>query len=566
MDSGWLNDETLELTEKLIAFYERLGLNRRQFLKMLGTGVAAGMCAPFVEACSPSPALPAASQSPQPGGPVTPKVLVYASGQDISNLDPHVGHDYSIANTQRSVYDALLDYRGNPPKLEPNLAREWSVSPDARVWTLKLATNAKFHDGSPVKAQDVVYSFQRLIRKKKGPAWMFITIMDENSAKAIDDYTVQVTLTKPYAPFEAILPWLFVVNPKVVKANEQGGDEGEAWLKDHEAGSGPFVIKRWEIGNLYEFEAVPDYWAGWPKEGRLAGYVWRIIRESSSQRLAIQKGDVHIADTLSAEDIQALRGDPNILINDERSFSYFAIKLNNQRGPTSDKQVRKAIAYAMDYDAVVKAQAGRTYLLKGFLPPNLEPWYRGDIWPFKTDIDRARAELAKSRYPNGGFELEYVYVTGLAIEEKIGLILLDQLSKLNIKVNMKAMVWPDMVARAKDPATAPDMMAVYSGTAFADPDNWLWQAFHSSQAGFWAAASHYKNPEVDRLLEEGRATTDPKRRKEIYDRVQEILVEDVPEIPVMSDIANIARRKNVGGWVYTPIMGAVYFKRLYLTS
>jgi ABC-type transport system substrate-binding protein len=189
--------------------------------------------------------------------------MVYASGQDVSNLDPHTGNDYSIASSQKSVYDTLLRYQGNPPNLEKVLAEDVTGSPDAREWTIKIVKNAKFHDGSPVKADAVEYSFARLLRKKKAPAFLFVDYMDETSAKAVDDHTVKITLKKAFAPFEQVLPWLFIVNPAVVKQHDVNGDEGEAWLKDHEAGSGPFVIKRWEVGNLYEFEALPDYWYGW---------------------------------------------------------------------------------------------------------------------------------------------------------------------------------------------------------------------------------------------------------------------------------------------------------------
>jgi ABC-type transport system substrate-binding protein len=112
-----------------------------------------------------------------------------------------------------------------------------------------------------------------------------------------------------------------------------------------------------------------------------------------------------------------------------------------------------------------------------------------------------------------------------------------------------------MVARAETPETAPAMMAVFSGTSYIDPDNFLWQAYHSSQAGFWAAASHYKNPEFDKLLEDARASTDPAQRKELYDQAQLKLVEDAVEIWGMSEIENDAWVKQIGGPVYDPVMG-----------
>lgn len=579
-----LSSDALELTQRLAAFYERHGMSRRDFVRILSTGVAAAAAAPFIQACAPqatprpeeeAPKEPAArptsapvvQSTPVPAAPAEAALLVYASLSDISNIDPHIGTGLSNNETLRSLYDSLLDFRGNPPELVPNLVREWSATPDGQEWTLNLAPNAKFHDGSAVTAQDVVYSFQRLLRKKKGSAWMFQTIMDEESIEAVDDHTVKIRLTQPYAPFEATLPWLFVVNQKLVAANEQAGDEGEAWLTQNEAGSGPFTIKRWEPGNLYEFEAVPDYWGGWPSEGRLSGYIWRITRESSSMRLALLSGEAHIAQPLSNDDVQALRNEPDVIINDDLSSLTYIIKINNQRDPTADVHVRRAIAYAMDYEGFVKSQANRHILAKGYLLPNFEPWYNPDAWIYNTDLDKAKQELSESEHPEGGFELEFAYVTGLNFEEQTGLILLDQLSGLNIKVKLTPMTFPDMVGRMTDASTAPHLMAIATDAAYPDPDAVLWAAYHSSQAGkTYAAASHYQNPEVDRLLEEGRATTDPARRKEIYDQVQEKLAQDCPEIPLTNIVWNAVRRKNVGGWIYTPITGGVYLKRLYLTK
>ena len=121
-------------------------------------------------------------------------------------------------------------------------------------------------------------------------------------------------------------------------------------------------------------------------------------------------------------------------------------------------------------------------------------------------------------------------------------------------VSMVPLVWPDMVARASKADTAPGSMAVYSGTDYADPDNFLWQAYHSSQAGFWAAASHYMNPELDKLLEDARATTDQATRKELYDAAQLKLVEDAVEIWVYTEVENEAWVNELG-MPYDPIMG-----------
>ena len=591
-----LDERQITLTKALMAHFEALGVSRRQFLKLLATAGAGASLSALIAACggdddddddddTGGDADPTATtaqtdeeeeptaaedEEPEPtgaaGGGGGTGVLVFASGQDISNLDPHTGHDYAIASTQKSVYDTLLRYQGNPPELELLLATEYEANEDATEWTIKLDERAVFHDGTPVTADDIVYNVGRLIRKNLGPAWMFVAVMEETSAEAIDEHTVKITLLTSFSPLPLILPWLFIVNQKVVEEHEVDGDEGEGWLVDHEAGSGPFTIKRWDVGDSYEFEAVSDYWWGWPAEGHLDGYIWRIIRESSSIRLALLNNDVQMAAGLEIgiEDFEALADNPDFDYIREPGLGVFAIKLNNQRGPTADVNVRRAISYTMDYEAVIEALNGRATLLEGPLP-NLGEFNNPNLELYRQDFDKAKEALAAAgpEYAEGGFELEYVYVTGLQIEEQIGLILLDALSELNITLNLQPLVWPDMVARAQGVETAPDMMAVYSGTSYGDPDNFLWQAYHSSQAGFWAAASHYMNPELDKILEDARATPDHAERVRLYHQAQEMLVDDAVEIWGQSEFSKTTWSKRIGGFVNTPIMG-FYLQPLWL--
>ena len=352
---------------------------------------------------------PAPTKAPEPtkaqAAPAAPAVLIVASGQDISNLDPHTGDGYSNRAMQRNVYDPLVRYEGNPPKIVPHLAESWTISPDGLEYTFKLVKGAKFHDGSPITAEAVQYSFNRSLKLKKGGNWMFASAMDEKSASVVDDATVKIKLTKPFAPFLSVLPWMFIVNPKVVEANK-GADDGQTWLKDHEAGSGAFVIKRWEPGNLYELERFKDYWK---KEGggNLTGAIWKITRETSSQRLAVQKGDAHIAVDLTGDDMDFLKGSAGVVLVEQPEFRTFSIKMNYQNGPFTDPALRKAVSYAFDYEAMLAAEGpGHAVLMQGPLPPGIlgaDP----KLEVPRMDLNKAKEWLAKSKYPNGGIKLTY---------------------------------------------------------------------------------------------------------------------------------------------------------------
>jgi peptide/nickel transport system substrate-binding protein len=269
----------------------------------------------------------------------------------------------------------------------------------------------------------------------------------------------------------------------------------------------------------------------------------------------MEAGEVQWSDFFSTEDIKALGTDPRFVVNQTASLAPFSIKLNNQAGPTSDVNVRKALAAMFDYDAAMTLLEGRGALLNGPLASTLTPWVDESLVPIRYDLEAARGYLAQSAYPDGGFELEYAYASGVAIEEQFGLLLLDAASQLGITINIVPLVWPDLVARVAVAETAPAMSAIYAGTDYVDPDNFLFASYHSSQAGTWSAASHYSNPEVDRLLVEARTNTDTEARRVAYNQIQQILVADQAELWVFSEIANTAYVTELAGDVIQSVMG-----------
>ncbi|HVL23423.1 MAG TPA: ABC transporter substrate-binding protein [Thermomicrobiales bacterium] len=513
-------------------------LNRRTLLQLAGTAAAATGLAMALPRGQRASAAQAADN-----------VFIYGSGQDISNLDPHTGSDYSIIWGQRAVYDGLMRFEGDPIELKPLVLKEATGSEDASTWTLVIDERATFQDGSKITAEAVQWNFNRMLTKNKANAWMFAAVMNQDSITVVDEQTLEIALIKPFAPFDLILPWLFVANPAIV-AEHAGDDDGESWLMENAAGSGPYTISRFEPGSLYQFDRFPGYWYTVEGAGDMVEtFVWRIIRESSTKRIALESGEIQYGDTFSTEDIAALMADDRFMVNEKPSFSPFQLKLNTQVGPTADVNVRKALTALFDYDAALESLGGRGELLRGPLPTGLKPWFKEDLPGFKLDMDAAREHLAASQYPNG-FDIEFVYVTGLTFEETFGLILLEKAAELGINVTLTPLVWPDMVARAADAQTMPGIMAVLASSNYVDPDNYLWAQYHSSQAGTWSAASWYQNPDLDALLEEGRSTVDPDARKAIYDEAQQILVDDAVDIWIYAEMPNEAWVKELGPRAY----------------
>lgn len=480
-------------------------------------------------------------------------IAIFSSAVDIPNIDPAVGHDGSIAMAQKHLYDTLYRHQGNPPELVPWLAKDHSVNDDATEWTFNLDERATFADGSPVTAEAVVYSLQRVLEINRGIAWMFADIVDADGITAPDEHTVKFVLNKPYAPFLHATAWLFILNPAIVDENEKDGDRGQEWLTNNAAGSGPFTISRWEPGNLYQFDANPDYWRGWESD-YLEGFVYQVSEESSTKRLALQQGDIQLAEWLSPQDRQLLSQVEGVVVPQEPSITTYTIKLNSKVGPTSDVHVRRALSYAFDYEAMLQVMSGFATRIAGPLPLSItgavqEPAY-------ETNLDKAREELAKSEEWADGFDIEFVYVAGLDEERQTGQILLDQLRELNINVKITPMEWANAVALFEDPETSPAMFPIYSGSDFPDPDNYLWQSFHSSSAGTWTGADHYVNPDIDKLLEDGRSNPNEDERIAIYDEAQTILIDEAVELYLFASIEGMVHRDSVQGYQYCPVMGS----------
>ncbi len=544
----------------LLERYKEGRISRRDFLRgLVGTAGAAG-AASILGAYAPPTLKP--SRMPLSSKPaIEPKVLIYSGGQDIPTIDPSDRGDYSINCMTRALYDSFFWQEGWPPRLTPNLCTSYEASEDAREWIFHLTDKAVFHDGTPVTAEAVKFTIDRTLRFAKQRANALLPIMDENSVQVVDDHTVRIVLTNPSAE----LPWLLtygnmivpIMNPKVVMDHEKGGDEGAEWLIDHEAGSGPFVIKRWEPGTVYEIEAVPDYWRGWPEKGRLAGIIWRIIRESSGRRMALLAGEVDAADTIAVDDIPLIEETAGTHVEAHPGYLAGYIKLNNQREPFSDVNFRKFLAYAYDYEGLITLRGGPQYgpLMIGCLPegvpghdPNVQPIYH-------HDLEKAREYLDKTPWKDGGLELEYVYVTGLEFEEQMGLVLLEQLAKFNIKLNMVAKVWPDMVAMSAHPETGADTICVFvdQGPVASQWFRFQWYSpfWDREEGGSFQSASFYKNPEVDALVEKVEITVDEEERMAMVKELQRMIMEDIPEIPLFTMSNILGFNDRVKGYEYT---------------
>ena len=491
--------------------------------------------------------------------------MVIAGRQPVSHLDPALKYDLAVRMMHQQLYDALVKYEGNPSEIKPWLAESWTTSDDGLTWTFNLAKNAKFHDGSPVTAEAVVYSFKRTMEINEGPAWMLEGFVEADGIKAVGDHTVSFTLNKPYAAFLSFLPWWYVVNPAVVEANVKDGDFGQGFLQENAAGSGPYKLKRFEQGTAYVLERNDAYWKGFPYDNdRMGGVIYRLVRESAAQRAALLKGEADLVTGLSPEERQAVNSNKDISTTSLPALTSFGLKMNTTQGVTADLNIRKALAYAYDYEAFIKIMNGEAKLQTSPFTDAVQGMVSIADMP-RRDLAMAKEYLAKTDHPEGGFEVEYVYVEGFEIERQMGLAMIDAYKDINVTVKMVPLTWPNMVARGSKPDTSPDLMAIFATPVSTDPDAIAIQ-YHPSSAGKYYGSHFLNDPALNGLIEKARAETVWEKRAPIYAEIQQKIVDLQPEIFGMMRNRGVALRNWVKGYQDSPIRmgGEIDFYSVHL--
>jgi peptide/nickel transport system substrate-binding protein len=338
----------------------------------------------------------------------TPKdTLVIASTfDDIFSFDPAEG--YETNEISGNTYERLLknDPR-NPLSLVADAARSWSVSEDGRVFTFEIKPALKFASGNSLTAEDAVYSLQRAVQLDKAPAFI-LTQLGWSKANVQDKVkqTGPLTLTfetdRVYAPafvYNCVTANIAsIVDKKLLQSNEKDGDWGAGWLKTRHAGSGPYKLREWRANELIALERNDNYTAG-PK-AKLARVIYRHVKETTTQRLLLEKGDVDIARNLSPGDLAALSDNKDIATTRTAKGGVFYLGLNQKNPNLAKPEVREALKLLVDYDALGDTMLkGIGIVHQNFIPEGIQG--ASTDRPYRLNIEKARSLLAKAGLPNG---------------------------------------------------------------------------------------------------------------------------------------------------------------------
>ncbi|URN97934.1 ABC transporter substrate-binding protein [Leclercia adecarboxylata] len=336
------------------------------------------------------------------------QLIIGMNMNNLLTLDPAAMTGNEVVGIVVNLYDSLVELDPNTlTNVKPALAKSWDISPDGKTLTFHLRDNVTFHSGNPLTAEDVVWSMRRLLHLNLAQAsvWKSYGFSKKNidqQVKALDDYTVQLTLPKANDPQLVIyslgaLGNLGVLDRKTVLSHEVNSDWGNRWLTTNEAGSGPFMLETWQAKDVLRMQRNPNYWREAPKMNRV---VLRHFQESQTLRLMVEKGDLDIASNMAVADINALRKDPQLTVEAVQKGTVYYVAMSMKEAHFANPKVREAVRYLIDYQGINKAlMPGYGVLhqrpIKAGMPSTLpDPGY-------KLDIPRARKLLAEAGYPEG---------------------------------------------------------------------------------------------------------------------------------------------------------------------
>ena len=458
--------------------------------------------------------------------------LVVAVPSEPKSLDAHGANDNSSTMIKHLIYDTLLK-QADDGSAAPNLVESWDYEDDLTL-NLHLRSGVKFHNGETLDAGDVLYNIKRAYASDY-TNWMVSTV-DLEQSKVIDDTTLQLKLTTPTGAMLAQLCFLYIVDEQTV--------EGGADMEETPIGTGPFVFDSWFRGDRIDLKTNQEYW------GTVAPFnnlTMRVISESSSRAMEIEAGGVDVAINIASNDMANLDANPDVTLMSEAGYSNSFIGFNCSSEPFNNKTLRQAVSYALDRASLVQAVfSGTGSLANGPIAPTI--WgYDPDLEGYSYDVEKAKALMAEAGYPDG---LD-VTLTISDSQERVDIaeMVQNQLGKIGINVTVE----PLENATYLDRIIAADCQMFILGwvTNTGDADYGLYEPFYTGQPT-WANTATYGNPEVDRLLDIGKQSTDSDVRFDAYCQVQRLIVEDAPWVFLCNKNESAACRSDIQGFKVPP--------------
>lgn len=460
--------------------------------------------------------------------------LVAGWAQDPVGLDPHVTSARSSVAILENVLDNLVSVTAEG-ELEPALAESWEVSEDGLTWTFNLRDGVMFSNGRPLTAEDVVYTYERILDPETGSGNAYL-LDSVASITAPDESTVVFELEEA----NAVLLNNLASSKQLGIIARESVEEGT--INTQPIGTGPFKITDFQPGVKVMLERNENYW----KEGLpyLDAIDIRIIPDESVRRTALVSGDIDWTISVPGQSVEELKARDDIIVDEVPAGAYWYIGVNTEREPLNDPRVRQAISYALNRENIAEAA---TF---GNAEPTQDPIPSSSTWnygyaPYEQNLERARELLSEAGVPDG-FELEIMPTTQFEESVRIAQVLQAELANLGIQADIRTLEWAEWL---EEQGAGNYDTYVCSWNGGTDPEDYFYAQHKTGEVFNFTG---YSNPTVDELLEEGRVTQDFDARKEIYAEINQQIVDDAPYIYLYNPLEINAYQTYVQGYNTRP--------------
>ncbi|MBQ8080761.1 MAG: ABC transporter substrate-binding protein [Clostridia bacterium] len=451
-------------------------------------------------------------------------VLRYGTETEPAGFDPHTVSSHASLRVMAQVYNQLVDVNENL-EIVPELATSWEISDDNLTYTFHLADNVYFHSGRKMTAEDVKYSYERILNPDLGAlgnSSSYAGIVD--TVEVVDDLTVKMTLKEVNVTFLAnqSSSYCSIVDKDVVEANEGS-------LLRADGGTGPYTLGEWVADNHVTVNAYDNYFND-AEKATFDAIEFYVMTDANSRLNALRTGavDLIVADTAMLDLVN--EGD-DIQIISYQTRDYVGLFMNCEREPYTNPLVRQAINYALDREEIIDFAYNGTAAISGFIPASLGHW-AVDVTEkdyYTQNVEKAKELLAEAGYPDG---FETVITVGL--EDGIrdmGIVAKEQLGAIGIKVEVKNIENAQYIDDWKTHNF--DIMICHNG-AGSDPNRGV--AFFFSSTGS-ANIQGYSNARVDELCVLGAGTTNVEEREAYYKEAINIILDECATATVACPMA-----------------------------
>lgn len=492
-----------------------------------------------------------------------PGSLVVAQATGPLKLDPVRVTDNESIEIGGLLFEGLVRWKPGTTDIRPGLATAWEVHDNGTRWRFRLRPGVQFHDGSDFDADAVVFSFERLLDPAHpqalgddGRYWRSL-MRPVTKVAAVDPYTVDITVSRPYAPLLGNLAMFAIVSPMAVR---RWGDA----FKEHPAGTGPFQFESWSKGEHLILRRFERYWG---TSAVLERIVFRVVVDARQRLIELESGSVDLATSILPDEQAFVELHPELVLHHTpgNDVSYLAFNMA-RRGPNSfaDPRVRRAVAHAINKEPIVKlAYQGRAVAADGPLPPTQWGYHRPKQ---RYGFDPARArQLLDEAVKARAFDRDVTYKLYalstprpyLAQPERVARFIQAGLDQIGIKTELIMQGYSEHRASLERGEHDLALFGWIGDTG--DPDNFLYVLFHSDNTGTTAQnLAFYRDPVVDKLLTDAQAEAEEGARSRLYRSVQDKLAEDVPWVPIAHSEYVVAGRSEIQNVVLSPLGHPIY--------